>query len=98
MTTPDERRRNLICGREMLEEFSRDAGLQANWRAEAAELLARYPSADFLIRFDADDLSQLPMFADTLTGVRSLFQQMRASETCSAQRRSSLHVVLRHFY
>jgi hypothetical protein len=41
MTTPDERRRNLIWGREALEEQSVDVALPKNWREASAELLIR---------------------------------------------------------
>lgn len=98
MTTPDERRRNLIWGRDVLEELSRDAGLQAKWRGEAAELLGLYRSTDFLSRCDAGDPVQLKAFADVLTRARSLLEGVRAGQTCSAQRRQHLLVLLRHFY
>jgi hypothetical protein len=97
MTTPDERRRNLIWGRETLEELSLDSGLPVAWRVEAAGLLNRYPALDFLQQFDAGNRAELEAHAAVLFKARSLFQQIAASPTCSAQRRYTLTVVLRHF-
>lgn len=98
MTTPDERRRNLIWGRETLEEFAQDAGLTANWRREAGELLMAYPPVEFLRAFDAGDPVELEPHAAVLFRARSLFQLVEASPASSAQRKYSLSVVLRHFY
>lgn len=98
MTTPDERRRNLIWGRETLEELSGDASLSDAWRGEAEHLLADYPSLAFLRQFDAGDPAQLEPYAVVLSGARRLFQRVAASRTSSTQREYSLRVVLRHFY
>jgi len=98
MIAPEERSRDLIWGGDMLEELSRDVGLLAYWRDEAAELLGLYPSMDFLNRCDARHLSQLHAFAGALTKARSLLEHVRTSETCSAQRWQHLQVLHRHFY
>lgn len=98
MTTPEERRRNLIWGRETLEEFSRDAGLAAQWREAAWQLLGGYPAPVFLQTFDAGDPCELEPYATVLLQARMLFQEVAASPDCSKQRRYSLTVVLRHFY
>lgn len=98
MTTPDERRRNLIWGRETLEEFSSDASLSDLWRGEAAQLLVAYPSLTFLRQFDAGDPAELEPYAVVLSNARRLFQRVAASPTSSKQREYSLRVVLRHFY
>lgn len=44
MTTPDERRRNVLWGRETLAELAEDQTLALAWRQEAADLLAAYLS------------------------------------------------------
>jgi hypothetical protein len=98
MTTPEERRRNLIWGRETLEEFSGDASLSDAWRGEAVHLLAACPSLAFLRQFDAGDLAQLEPYAVVLSNSRRLFQRVAASPAGSKQRKYSLRVVLRHFY
>ncbi|MBI3346929.1 MAG: hypothetical protein HY020_06925 [Burkholderiales bacterium] len=98
MTTPDERRRNLIWGREMLEELAQDSRLLGTWRAEALELLAGYPPPAFLLQFDAGDPTELEPHVSTLVKARLLFERVGASQTCSEERRYSLQVVLRHFY
>lgn len=97
MTTPDERRRNLLWGREMLKQFSVDTGLTSDWRAAAGVLLASYPSLDFLRHFDATEPSELDPYAGVLFQVRMLFSRVLASSCCSEQRAYSLRVVLRHF-
>lgn len=98
MTTPDERRRNLIWGRETLEELSHDTSIHPSWRDEATQLLAGYPSPSFLRQFDAADIAELEPYAAVLTNARWLFQRVRASSACPEQRKYSLAVVLRHFY
>ncbi len=97
MTTPDERRRNLIWGRDTLEEFCNDSTLSHAWRSEAVQLLAAYPSLAFLQQFDAGDPAELGRHAVVLSKARWLFQRMSASPACSKQRKYSLTVVLRHF-
>jgi hypothetical protein len=97
MTTPDERRRNLIWGLELLEEFSSDASLEAVWRGEAVKLLKAYPPLEFLRQFDAANPQELEPFYTVLLGAKGLFQRVGASPRCSEQRRYSLRVVLRHF-
>lgn len=69
MTTPEERRRNLIWGREMLEELSSDASVSNSWRREAARLLAIYPSLASLQQFDAGDLAELEPYAVVLSAL-----------------------------
>jgi len=99
MTTPDERRRNLIWGREALEELSADATLRQHWRDESAELLGRYPSVAALKDCSEPGLEPLQIqYAQVLSASKDLFQRMRASPACSEQRRYSLLVILRHFY
>lgn len=98
VTTPDERRRNLIWGRETLDEFSRDSSLPSSWREEAAQLLDGYPTVEYLQRFNAWDLAELDEYAALLMKARLLFLRVRTSADCSEQRRYSLGVVLRHFY
>lgn len=98
MTTPDERRRNLIWGRETLDEFFRDSSLPRSWRDEAAQILVGYPTFEFLEGFNAWDLAELDEYASLLMKARLLFQRVLASADCSEQRRYSLGVVLRHFY
>lgn len=99
MTTPDERRRNLIWGREALEEISADSTLPQDWRAASAELLGRYPPSHTLDCSSNHCLELLQIqYATVLAATKDLFQRMRASRACSAQRRYSLLVILRHFY
>jgi hypothetical protein len=98
MTTPDERRRNLIWGRETLEEFCNDDCLSHELRSEAAQLLAAYPSLAFLEQFDAGDPTEPEPYAVVLSKARWLFQRVATSPACSEQRKYSLTVVLRHFY
>lgn len=99
MTTPDERLRNLIWGREALEEQSADAALPKHWRDESAELLGRYPSLATLRDCSDHGLEPLQVeYAHVLAGAKDLFQRMRVSQACSEQRKSSLLVILRHFY
>lgn len=99
MTTPDERRRNLIWGREALEELSTDRTLPEGWREESADLLGSYPSLPVLKDCGDDGLHALQMeHCRVLAAARDLFQRLRASEACSEQRRYSLLVILRHFY
>ncbi|RTL41056.1 MAG: hypothetical protein EKK53_14290 [Burkholderiales bacterium] len=99
MTTPDERRRNLIWGREALEELSADATLPQDWRDESAELLGRYPALASLRDSSDQGLEPLQIqHATVLTATRHLFQRMRVSLAITEQRRYSLLVILRHFY
>lgn len=98
MTTPEERRRNLIWGLETLEEFSQDLSLAAPWRREAAELLKDYPPLELLRTVDGDCMFQLEGYGEVLIKSRSLFQRVRASVSCWPVRRYSLRVVLRHFW
>jgi hypothetical protein len=98
MTMPEERRRNLIWGRDALEEFSQDASLPDSWRCEASALLNDYPPLEFLRICDASEIFQLDGYDEVLSRSRSLFQRVRASKFCSIERRYSLLVVLRHFY
>lgn len=99
MTTTDERRRNLIWGREELEELTNDATLPEIWRRESAELLQRYPPLSTLRDCSDDGLGSLQVqHAHVLGATRDLFQQVRVSPTCSQGRGFSLLVILRHFY
>jgi hypothetical protein len=96
---PAGRRSNgLIWGCDMLEDQSRVADLQANWRGEAAELLGLFPLKDWLSRCNAGNPPQLQAFANVLISARSLLERVRAGETCSTQSRQDLQVLLRHFY
>lgn len=98
MTTVDERRRHLIWGREVLEEFANDPGLASRRRHEAARLLNGYPSFTRLRDGDDADLCRLQAeSADVLAAAKALFQSARRGPSCSKQRRYSLLVVLRHF-
>ncbi|MFX1682933.1 hypothetical protein PV762_27280 [Mitsuaria sp. CC2] len=74
-----------------------DPSLTADWRAAAGELLASYPSLDFLRHFDATEPSELDPYAGVLFQVRMLFSRVLASPSSSEQRAYSLRVVLRHF-
>lgn len=78
MTTPGERRRNLIWGR-ALEELSCDAGLQAKWRGEAGSC-SGFTSTDFLSRCDAGDLVQVQALVDVLSPRAIAAQGVRAGE------------------
>ena len=96
MTTPDERRRNLIWGREMLQDLAQEKGSQADWRESAAALLACYPTPDFMDQFNAANPAELAPYASVLVKVSLLFTRVQADARCSEQRRYSLRVVLRH--
>jgi hypothetical protein len=99
VTTPLERRRNLIWGREMLEELSADTTLPPAWSTEAAGLLGQYPASSALQGCGDDGLEGLQMeHARVLAAARGLFQRLRSSRACSEQRRYTLLVILRHFY
>ncbi|WP_375212624.1 BPSL0761 family protein [Aquabacterium sp.] len=99
MTTPDERGRNLIWGREALDVLSTDAELPQGWRAESASLLDRYPPLSVLKSCSAADLDLLQVeHSHELAAARALFQRLRVSPTCSEQRKYTLLVILRHFY
>lgn len=98
MTTPEERQRNLIWGREMLGELADDEVVPPLWRAEAARLLAGYPALARLQQADDDDLQGLQNeFVEVLSETKWLFMRVRQHPSSSEQRRYSLHVVLRHF-
>lgn len=96
MTTPDERRRNLKWGREMLKELAQDNGSPLDWREPAAALLACYPPPDFMNQFNAANSAELAPYASVLVKVGLLFSRVQADARCSEQRRYSLRVVLRH--
>lgn len=98
MTIPAERRRNLIWGRETLEELAQDSVLPPDWRAEAAGLLARYPSLDRLESSDDDDLARLQEeHLQVLMAAKLLFLRVQHHASSTAQRQYTLQVVLRHF-
>lgn len=98
MTTPEERRRNLQWGREMLVELAQDDQLSPSLRDLAAALLAAYPSMDQLITSDDEDLLQLIVDrAATFTGIRQLFMRLHLDEAVAEGRRNALLVILRHF-
>jgi hypothetical protein len=99
MTTPDEKRRNLIWGREALEELTADSALPQNWREDSAELLGRYPSPASLRDCSDQGLESLQIqYANVLAATKDLFQRLRVSPACSEQRKYTLLVILRHFY
>lgn len=98
MTTPDERRRNLIWGRETLEELAVDGVVPPEWRIEAAALLGRYPALHRLEDCDAEALADLQdEFVEVLTAAKWLFMRLQHHASSSDQRKYSLRVVLRHF-
>jgi hypothetical protein len=98
MTTSDERRRNLIWGRETLDELSEDGVLSADLRIEAATLLGGYPPLARLQQADPEDLDLLQEeFVQVLSHARWLFIRIRKLPSSTEQRRYSLQVVLRHF-
>jgi hypothetical protein len=98
MTTPDERRRHLIWGEGELAELSQDAALKADWRREAAELLAAYPALERLQDGDEADLALLQTeFVDVLSASKWFFYRVMGDPSCPPERRYSLRVVLRHF-
>lgn len=98
MTTPDERRRNLIWGRETLAELSEDGMLPMDWRIEATTLLGGYPPLARLQQVDPDDLELLQQeFVQVLSQAKWLFLRIRGHPSSTEQRRYSLQVVLRHF-
>jgi hypothetical protein len=99
VTTPHERKRNLIWGREMLEELLADTTVPPAWSTEAAGLLGQYPESSTLQDCGDDGLEGLQMkHARVLAAARDLFQRLRGSRACSEQRRYTLLVILRHFY
>jgi hypothetical protein len=98
VTTPHERRRNLIWGREMLEELSADTTVRSTWSTEAAGLLGQYPVSSALQGCGDDDLDGLQMeHACVLAAAKDMFQRLRGSCACSEQRQYTLLVILRHF-
>ncbi len=98
MTTPAERRRNLIWGRETLEELALDNTLQADWREEASALFRAYPPLERLQEVDDVDLAQLQdEFIRVLTEAKWLFMRVQSHHASTEQRKYSLRVVLRHF-
>lgn len=98
MTTPAERRRNLIWGREALEELALDDTLPETWRAEAASLLSDYPALDRLRGVADDDLDQIQEeFIKVLSAAKWLFMRVRRHGASTEERKYSLTVILRHF-
>lgn len=98
MTTPEERQRNLIWGREMLRELAHDDVLPPAWRVEAATLLGRYPALSRLQQAHEFDLESLQdEFVDVLSDTRWFFMRVRQHPSSNEERRYSLQVVLRHF-
>jgi len=96
MTTRDERKRNWIWGRDMLDELCQDAELPADLRVAAADVAARYPARDAIEAGDGADPWNLEPEHAAIGDARNLFQRIRESRTCSAERRHSLLVILRH--
>ncbi|RTL45289.1 MAG: hypothetical protein EKK53_06630 [Burkholderiales bacterium] len=98
MTTPAERRRNLIWGREALEELAQDDTLPVDWRTEAASLYSGYPAPDRLRAAADDDLDELQEeFMTVLLAAKWLFMRVQRHHASTQQRKYSLTVVLRHF-
>lgn len=98
MTTPEELRRNLIWGCEMLAELSQDAALPAAFRTKASPLLEGYPSLETMQATSVDGLDVLKAeYVEVLTDTRLLFMQVQQHASTTEQRRYSLRVVLRHF-
>lgn len=98
MTTPEERRRNWIWGREMLGELSQDEQLPVSDRRLASALLAAYPTQEQLAGMDVERLECLPMdFAEVLAASRHLFSRLHVDEGVTEGRRRALLVILRHF-
>ena len=96
---PYERKRSLIWGREMLDELSTDTTLPQVWSKEAARLLWQYPASSILKDCSDDGLEELQMQnACVLAAAKDLFQRLRSSRACPAQRGYTLLVILRHFY
>lgn len=98
MTTPAERRRNLIWSRETLEELALDDTLPAGLREEASSLFSAYPPLERLQGVDDVDLAQLQNeFIRVLTAAQWLFMRVQRHPSSNDQRQYSLRVVLRHF-
>jgi hypothetical protein len=98
MTTPEERQRNLVWGRETLTELAHDEALPPAWRGEATSLLNDYPPLARLQQADADDLAALQdEFVKVLSEAKSFLMRVRSHPSSTEQRRNSLTVVLRHF-
>lgn len=98
MTTPTERRRNLIWGREALQELAQDDTLPGTWRTEAASLFSDYPALDRLHGVADDDLDQIQEeFIKVLSAAKWLFMRVQRHGASTEQRKYSLTVVLRHF-
>lgn len=98
MTIPNERRRNLIWGRETLEELARDSVVPPDWRAEAACLFSCYPSLERMQGSDDDDLAQLQEeHMQVLMAAKMLFLRVKHHASSTTQRKYTLQVVLRHF-
>lgn len=98
MTTPAERRRNLIWGRETLQELSQDSILPTEWREEAASLLNCYPTLERLQGDDEAALAELQdEFVEVLSAAKWLLMRVQRHASSSEQRKYSLMVVLRHF-
>ena len=98
MTTLDERRRNLIWGRETLMELSQDTAVPSALRARAEAVLSKYPELSRLHGCDDAGLETLQdEFIQVLYEAKLLFMQLRTHPSSDQQRRYSLRVVLRHF-
>jgi len=96
MTTPDERKRNQIWGRDMLDELSKDAELAPDLRAAATDLAARYPDRYALETGSESAPWNLAPEDATFAEARVLFQRVRQSPACSPERQYALLVILRH--
>lgn len=96
MTTPDEKKRNRLWGRDMLEELSRDADLTNDLRAAATELAERYPGRDAIEASSGEEPWSLAPENAAFADARLLFQRVRESPACSPERRNELLVILRH--
>lgn len=98
MTTPEERRRNLIWARQMLVELTQDSQLSPPHRDRAAALLATYPSMIQLTTADDRDLCQLIVdCSPTFSGIRQFFMRLHLDKAVAEGRRNALLVILRHF-
>lgn len=97
MTTPEERHRHRIWAREALAELAQDAQVPRRWRQQAADLLARWPPGDLLTSDGTGPVgTERGDGVDVLLGAQTLLQRVRASATCTKERRYSLYVILRH--
>lgn len=96
MTTPDERKRNRIWGRDMLDELSEDAALAPDLRAAATDLAERYPDRCALEGNSGLAPWNLAPEDAAIAEARILFQRVRESPACSPERQYALLVILRH--